>query len=170
MNSNTYQLGSNSFELNQKADKLMEVITFLSNERVYAKSFPEYSTIKYCGIDETELIEAIEDLEKVYCEAKEKSQFGYLHHKAHTHYLSYNRIDDYYHIYPNNTEYGTDQNFSAPISGGKTALQALQNAWKNWSIPPVLILNSGYYLPDVDIHMVYSTFPWNEGLTGEVGE
>ena len=105
MNRNNYQLGSGSFELNEKADKLMEVICFLGNERVYAKRFPEYSTIKYCGIDETELIEAIEDLEKVYAKIGDDH-----HHKAHTHYLSYNKIDDYYRIYPNNTEYGTDLN------------------------------------------------------------
>ena len=138
----------------------MEVICFLSNERVYAKSFPQFSTIKYNGVDETELIEAIEDLEKVYDEAREKSPFGYLHHKAHTHYLSYNRIDDYYHIYPNNTEYGTDQNFSAPITGGKTAIQTLKNAWAKWGIPPVLILNADYFVPGVDIHTVRNV-PWD---------
>ena len=155
MNRNNYQLGSGSFELNEKADKLMEVICFLGNERVYMKSFPEYSTIKYCGIDETELIEAIEDLEKVYAKIGDDH-----HHKAHTHYLSYNRIDDYYRIYPNDTEYGTDLNTSAPISGGKTPLEALQNAWKSWSIPPVLILNAQYYVPGVDIHAVRN-IPWD---------
>lgn len=151
MNRNNYQLGSQDKILNKKADDLMDNICFLANERNYNKRFPEFSTIEYNGVDEEELIDAIQDLEDIYREATKISNYGYLHHKAHPYYLSYSRADDYYDIYPNNTEYGTDQNFSAPIIGGKTALQALQNAWKNWSIPPVLILNSEYYIPGITI-------------------
>ena len=140
MNSNNYQLGSSDKLLNLKAERLMENITFLANERVYANRFPTYSTIDYNGVDEEELIESIINLETVYAEADK------LHHKSHL-YL----IDSDCRIYHNNTEYGTDINNSAPITGGRNPLDALINAWKYWSIPPVLVLNADYYVPGVDI-------------------
>ena len=150
MNRNNYQLGSTPV-LNEKAEDLMNTICFLSNERVYFNSFPNFSTIEYTDIDENELLQAIEDLEDIYREAVNISKYGYLHHRAHPYYLEYHRFEDEWDIHPNDTEYGTDQNFSAPICSGKTALSALKNAWKMWSIPPVLILNSEYYIPGVSI-------------------
>ena len=152
MNRNNYRLTPNNAVLNERADALMNIITFLSNERVYKKSFPQFSTIRYDGIDETELIEAIEDLEKVYSKAER------LHHKAHLCIL--NEREGRFKIYGNDTEYGTDQNNCPPLCGGATALEALKNAWRNWSIPPILILNADYYVPGVDIHTVYSV-PWD---------
>lgn len=148
VNRNNYRLTSNDFGLNQEADKLMEVICFLSNERVYKDHFPLFSTIKYNGVDETELIEAIEDLERIY------KKTDVLHQKAHLYVL----MDDckIYH----NTECGTDLITTAPICKGDTPLEALKNAWEKWSIPPVLILNADYHVPDVNIHTVYSV-PWN---------
>lgn len=154
MNRNNYQLGSDSFELNEKADKLMEVICFLSHERVCAKFFPSYSSINYTDVDEQEFIEAIEDMEKVYKKGVENTKYGFLHHRAHPYYMSHNRVENEYNVYPNNTEYGSDPNFSAPVCSGKTALDALKNAWRMWSIPPVLILNSEYYIHGITINEV----------------
>lgn len=144
MNSNGYHLGSGDFLLDEKANHLMDNITFLSNERNYAKRFPMFSTIDYNGVDEDELIMHIEDLEEVYVKARQKNK--YLPHKAHLYLL-----DDDFKVYHNDTEYGTDINNSAPICGGKTPFEALQNAWRKWSIPPVLILNAEYYCPGVGI-------------------
>lgn len=158
MNRNNYRLTKNPTELSREADRLMEIITFLSNERVYKTSFPSFSTIKYDGIDETELIEAIEDLENIYKKAKKQAPYNILHHNAHLYALD--EYNDRFRVY-HNVPYGDD--YGAPIASGKTPLKALQNAWKNWSIPPVLILNSEHYVPDVDIHMVYSV-PWNAGV------
>ena len=143
MNSNGYRLGSGDLLLDEKAEHLMDNITFLSNERNYSKKFPLFSTIDYNGVDEDELIMHIEDLEKIY------KKCNRLHHKAHLYLL-----DEDNRIYHNDTEYGTDINNSAPITSGKTPLEALVNAWKNWSIPPVLILNADYYCPGVGINEV----------------
>lgn len=148
MNSNNYQLGTNNATLNDKADYLVKNITFLSNERVYAKRFPSFSSIKYDALDEEELIMHIEDLEKIYNVARRQTDFGLLHQRAHLYFL--NKEGDYFHIY-HNTECGTDANDNAPIAGGKTAFEALCNAWKTWSIPPVLILNSKHYCPGANI-------------------
>lgn len=139
MNSNNYQLTRNNTELNKKADDLMQIITFLSNERVYNRRFPEHSTIEYNELDEEELIEAIEDLEKIY-----KQVGTHYHHRSHLYVLTYNRVNDLYRVY-HNPDYGTDPITDPPITGGKTAMDALVNAWDTWSIPPVLILNSKYY-------------------------
>ena len=143
MNRDDYQLGSDDFILNEKADDLMNNICFLGNERIYAKRFPLFSTIKYDDIDEDELIMHIEELEKIY------SQVNPTHHRAHPYVLSDN--SGWFHVFHNDTEYGTDINNSAPIAGGKTPIEALKNAWKVWSIPPVLVLNSSHYCPDVSI-------------------
>ncbi|MBR0059343.1 MAG: hypothetical protein IJP99_08450 [Methanobrevibacter sp.] len=143
MNSNNYQLGSGDFLLDEKAEHLMDNITFLSNERNYAKRFPMFSTIDYNGVDEDELVMHIEDLEKVYAKAEKT------HHKAYLYVL-----DEDCKVYHNDTEYGTDINNSAPICGGRTPMEALVNAWRNWSIPPVLILNSDFFCPGVGINEV----------------
>ena len=140
MNRNNYQLGSQDKILNKKADDLMDNICFLANERTYNKRFPEFSTIEYNGVDEEELIDAIQDLETIH------KQAGSVHHKAHPYLLS---VDC--KVYHNDTEYGTDINNSAPICGGKNPLEALKNAWGKWSIPPVLILNSEHYIPGITI-------------------
>jgi len=141
MNRNNYQLGSQDKILNKKADHIMDNICFLSNERNYNKRFPEFSTIEYNGVDEEELIDAIQDLETIHKQAGKN-----VHHKAHPYLLD---VDC--KVYHNDTEYGTDINNSAPICGGKNPLEALKNAWEKWSIPPVLILNSEYYCPGVTI-------------------
>ena len=162
MNRDNYRLTAHDAVLNQDADKLMEVICFLSNERVYTNRFPSFSTINYNGIDETELIEAIEDLEKLYAKAKEVEPFGILHHHSHLYYLE--ETSNGFTVWHNDTKYGSDGgSTSAPVCRGKTAIDALKNAWKLWSIPPVLISNSDYYVPNVDIHTVYSV-PWNSGV------
>ena len=157
MDRNNYQLCSNScinkIELDQKADRLMDNIIFLSNERNYAKSFPQYSTIDYSSIDEEELIMHIEELEKLYKEAKEQSKWGYLHNNAHPYLVQWNMDAKEYQVHPNEG-CGTDQITSAPITTGKTALNALINAWKMWSIPPVLVLNADYYVPGISISEV----------------
>ena len=140
MNRNNYQLGSSDKLLNLKADKLMEKITFLANERNFHNRFPSFSTIEYTSVDEDELIEAIIDLETVYAAADR------LHHKSHLYVL-----DDDLRIYHNDTEYGDEPITSAPITKGLTPFQALCNAWKLWSIPPVLILGADYYVSGVDI-------------------
>ena len=152
MNTNQYQLGTNNTALNEKADYLVRNITFLANERVYHKRFPAFSSIKYNALDEDELIMHIEDLEKLYNVARKETDFGLLHHRAHPYIL--NEHDGWFHIYPNDTKYGTDANDNAPIAGGKTAFQALCNAWKIWSIPSVLILNSRHYCPGADIKQI----------------
>ena len=146
VNRNNYQLGSNDFILNEKADDLMNNICFLGNERVYAKRFPLFSTIKYDDIDEDELIMHIEELEKLYSQVKP------IHHHAHLYVLS--NDGEWFHVYPNDTQYGTEPITSAPVSGGRTALEALVNAWKIWSIPPVLVLNSNHYCPNVSISTI----------------
>ena len=143
MNSNGYQLGSGDVVLDSKADHLMDNITFLSNERNYHNRFPMFSTIDYNGVDEDELIMHIEDLEKIY------KQCNSFHHKAHLYLL-----DDDCKVYHNDTEYGTDISNSAPICGGETPFHALQNAWRKWSIPPVLILNADFFCPGVGINEV----------------
>jgi len=155
MNRDNYRLTKNPTELSREADRLMEIITFLSNERVYKTRFPSFSTINYCEIDETELLEAIEDLEKVYEKAKKEEPFGILHHNSELYALD--EFEDRFRVY-HNVPFGDD--YGAPIASGKTPLKALQNAWKNWSIPPILIMNAQYFVPNVDIHMVYSV-PWN---------
>ena len=58
-----------------------------------------------------------------------------------------------YGVY-HNSRCGTDPITSPPITSGKTALDALTNAWKIWSIPPVIIENALYYVPDVNINMI----------------
>ena len=143
MNRNNYQLGSGDIVLDEKANHLMDNITFLSNERNYSRRFPMFSTIEYSGVDEDELIMHIEDLEKIYQKTNTH------HHQAHLYLL-----DSDCRIYHNDTEYGTDINNSAPICGGKTPLEALKNAWKLWSIPPVLVMNSQYYCPGITINEV----------------
>ena len=148
MNSNHYQLGTKNAALNDKADYLVRNITFLANERVSHKRFPVFSTIEYSELDEDELIMHIEDLEKVYNRARKETD-GLLHHRAHPYLLE--KEGDYYHVYHNDTKYGTDPNDNAPIAGGATAFQALCNAWKVWSIPSVLIKNSSYYCPAANI-------------------
>ena len=137
-------------ELNQKADHLMDNIIFLSNERNYSKSFPQYSTIEYSSIDEDELIMHIEELEKIYKEAKKLSKWGYLHNNAYPYLIQWNMDEQEYQVHPNGG-CGTDPITSAPITSGRTLLDALCNAWKLWSIPPVLILNAQHYMPGVDI-------------------
>lgn len=140
MNRDRYKLGSKDILLDLEAEGLMEDITFLANERNYHNRFPMFSTIDYSDIEETTLIEKIIKLETVYAKA------GRVHHKAHPYFL-----DSDNRIYHNDTEYGDEINNSAPICGGKTPLDALKNAWKKWSIPPVLILNAEYYVPNVGI-------------------
>lgn len=54
-------------------------------------------------------------------------------------------------IIKNDTEYGTDINNNAPHSRGNTPLEALKNAWAVWSIPPLLIMNSEYYVEGISI-------------------
>ena len=144
MNRNNYQLGSNDPALNNKADDLMKNICFLANERNYFNHFPSFSTIDYNSMDEDELIQDIIRLETVYAEAGKHT-----HHKAHLYVLEEN--NGKFRILHNDTEYGTDDLTSAPVCGGKTALEALENAWRKWSIPPVLILNAEYYEPYVGI-------------------
>ena len=148
MNTNQYKLGTNNPSLNAKADFLVRNITFLANERVYHKRFPAFSSIKYCELDEEELLMHIEDLERVYNVAREETDFGLLHQQAHPYIL----LDEggYYHIY-HNTKCGTDPIDDAPIAGGATPFQALCNAWKVWSIPSVLIQNSKHYCPGANI-------------------
>ena len=151
MNTNQYKLGTKNTALNEKADFLVRNITFLANERVYHKRFPAFSTIKYTGLDEDELIMHIEDLEKIYNVARKETDFGLLHHHAHPYIL----LDEggHYHIY-HNTKCGTDPITTSPIAGGATALQALCNAWKVWSIPSVLIQNSKHYCPGANINKI----------------
>lgn len=141
MNRNTYKLGSKDFTLNERADALMDTIVFLGNERNYHHHFPLFSTIEYSDVDEDELIGSIIKLETIYAEAR-----GDVHHKAHPYLL-----DSDNRVYHNDTEFGTDINNSAPVCGGSTPLEALKNAWKKWSIPPVLILNADYYCPNISI-------------------
>ena len=148
MHSNTYCLGSGNIALDNKADDLMMNITFLSNERVHHFRFPCFSNIDYNGIDESDLIDHIKELEKVHKEAE------HLHHRAHPYVLEHAGYEDRF-IIRHNTPCGTDQNDNAPITGGCTPLKALQHAWELWSIPPVLILNAEYYCPGTTIDDVY---------------
>ena len=152
MESNNYQLGSKNPELNDKAQDLIQVITFLSNERVYHNHFPTFATIDYNDIDEQDLIEAIGDLEKVYTNARSLDVHNLLHHKAYLYVLE--ETFQGFRILHNDTEYGDEPLTSAPVTGGETALDALKNAWKKWSIPPVLIMNSNYYCPNITIQEV----------------
>ena len=54
-------------------------------------------------------------------------------------------------IQTNDTEYGGQGNYNAPHSTGKTPLQALKNAWKVWSVPPILIMNAEYHIKGISI-------------------
>lgn len=54
-------------------------------------------------------------------------------------------------IQSNDTKCGTDINNNAPHSMGETPLKALQNAWKRWSIPPLLIMNADYFVKGISI-------------------
>ena len=152
MKTNQYKLGTKNTALNEKADFLVKNITFLANERVFNKRFPAFSSINYSELDEEELIMHIEDLEKIYNVARKETDFGLLHHRSHPYIL----LDEngWFHVYHNDTEYGTDPITTSPIAGGATALQALCNAWKVWSIPSVLIQNSKHYCPGANINKI----------------
>lgn len=144
MNRNNYQLGSDDVSLNIKADALMDKIVFLGNERNYFNHFPSFSTIDYSDADEDELIRDIISLETVYAEARTS------HPKSKLYVLD-ETADGKFRILHNDTKYVDEPITSAPVCGGKTPLDALKNAWKNWSIPPVLILNSEFYCPYIGI-------------------
>lgn len=151
MNRNNYQLGSNDFILNEKADDLMNNICFLANERNYHNHFPMFSTIDFNGIDEDELIMHVEALEKIHKQVKADN--GVLHHHAHLYLLDQNN-KGLFVIYHNDTCYGDEPVTSAPITSGRSPLEALKNAWKQWSIPPVLVLNADYYIRNITIGRV----------------
>lgn len=150
MNRNGYKLTNQDAFLNEKACDLMDTICFLSNERTYHLHFPLFSTIEYTDVEEQELLENIIRLETIYAEAKGASDYGILHHKSHLYYLDKN--GDGYAVYHNDKEYCSDgPSTSAPVCHGKTPMDTLQNAWKKWSIPPVLILNADFYVEHVSI-------------------
>jgi len=144
MNRNNYQLGSDNAQLNARADRLMNNITFLSNERTYAQRFPSYSSINYNDVDEQELIDDITELERIYAKLREENTT--LHNNAYLYVL-----DDGV-IYPNDGQYTTD--LTTIVCKGIDGLSALKNAWKLWSIPPVLVMNSQYYCPGITINEV----------------
>ena len=117
----------------QKVEKIME----LCGKRNLAK----FGRSNWNGADEHQLICLIKEAEKTVT-LTSHSDWKYLLDK---HY------NGGYMIQGNDTKYGTDANTSAPISLGKTPLQTLKNGWKNWSIPPFLIMNANYHIKNISI-------------------
>lgn len=80
----------------------------------------------------------------------ERQDIRPVNHKDWTHMLS--RGSNYsFIIQKNDTPNGCTPNYHAPCATGATPLQAMRNAWKMWSIPPILIMNSEWFVKGISI-------------------
>ena len=120
----------------QKENLIKRIIDLTSQ-----KKLSQFGHAEWNGADEHQLICLIKEAERTITIESHKD-WKYV-------------LDDYYNggymLQNNDTEYGTDSNDGAPISLGDTPLETLKNAWKQWAIPPFLVMNSDYYCNGISI-------------------
>ena len=124
-------------KMNEKDRKKVDKIVTLCNKR----KLSSFGYTEWNGADEHQLITLIKDAEKTV-KLTNHRDWKYLLDK---HY------DGGFMIQNNDTQYGTDLNTSAPSVVGKTPLETLKNGWKQWSIPPFLVINANYYVKNISI-------------------